>query len=120
MHDFLAEQEPKGYSIEPENLPPLEDYILGWAEYFGLLPEADGEVAVAESSAYGATIRDCLYAQRQRAAQPDAAPVAQTATFVNGLEVAGPGPEVTDSYKAKVQLASGSIEPKYRRVVEGH
>jgi hypothetical protein len=38
MHDFLAEQEPKGYSIEPENLPPLEDYILNWAEYLGLLP----------------------------------------------------------------------------------
>jgi len=39
------------YSTEPENLPPLENYILDWAAYVGLLPATVGEVAEPGSTA---------------------------------------------------------------------
>ena len=113
LRDYLAEQEPKGYRIEPENLPPLEDWIHDWAEYRGLLPTTGGEVAARMES--DATDQPFVMAFTPNASgppDPGGAPIAPAATFANGFEVAGPGPEVTASFKAKVQQALDILDPR--------
>ena len=113
LRQYLAEQEPKGYRIEPENLAPLEDWIHDWAEYRGLLPTTGGEaIARTESDATDQPFVMAFAPNASGPPAPGGAPVAPAATFANGFEVAGPGPEVTASFKAKVQQALEVLDPR--------
>ena len=114
LDDYLAEQVPKGYTLEPYSLPLLLKHIESRARRHGLLPEQQAEAAPspAESdhglSPFVITVIPNVSGPGESGAPSDG----QGAILVDGVEVAGPGPTVTESYKAKVKEALDLLDPR--------
>lgn len=92
---FLAAWEPLGFEFRPSSRQQLEAWIESWGRFRGMMPAAEEIVAAAAQTA-SAAIRPTPAVS----IQPQLPPLE-----VGRLELAGTGPETTQSFRDKVQAA---------------
>jgi hypothetical protein len=113
-HEFVADQASAGYVVEPGSVRELEEWIEAWAGFCELLP-VPSQLAQAESTAADRPFIIHVTPDVSGPGPPNDDSAAPAAVFADDIEVAGPGPNVTSSYKAKVQRALDILEPNVAR-----
>jgi len=121
LESHLATWEAKGYRLADESRPVLEGWIESWAAYLApmraqrMATVGQAEVrdhAVKLSVVTVATQRKGPVKPTQPPKQaPPPAPGPTPTLREDGLVIAGPGPETTTSFRAKVQFALELIDP---------
>ena len=116
---FVSDQAALGYITEPKSVREMEEWIEDWARLCGLLPleEEDEEFELDTESAQPFLITVVPDKSGPHLAGGDSGdgPPRRDAVFVNGVEVAGPGPDTTDSFKVKVREALRFLNPRVER-----
>ena len=144
-HDFVADQADQGFFVEDKSIQEFEDWIESWARFCDLLPRdfdleeltntfdepafhpaplAHGMQLVARLNNQAAGRRSPFMLASVQADTPDkqpppvkpSPPPPPKAKFNDdGVEVAGPGPATSESYRAKVQKALEILDPRLAR-----
>jgi hypothetical protein len=131
----LADQAAQGRRATPASAQALEDWFESFAQYCGLLPRGpvmehhhrwrpqrqpiaqlahgDGSQTVQNLSGGGFVIHVTPTVSGPPESQASAAQ--PKPVFIDGVEVAGPGPETTESFRAKVQIVLEMLDPAVAR-----
>jgi hypothetical protein len=130
---YLDEQVPKGYKILPQHRPPLDKWVIDSARYRAWMRKQSARSNVADWHKWNVVEQPrtaearALWGRQKlppggsiirfvsEVGKPDDAgnaPAAPRSVFVDGVEVAGPGPDTTASFKSKVQQALEILDPK--------
>jgi len=115
LHACIVEQESLGYIVDPDSLEELEAWIEGWAKDCGLWPHERLRPLQTDADSFLLAAHYAPSKSRPAAAAPPARTKQEGFFNDDGIEIAGPGPEVTASFRAKALLALELLDPEVKR-----
>ena len=107
LESFLAPWEAEGFRLTPESVQTLVAWIEAWAEFRALLPVKTAAMVSAGTSTTADAPRPFVIHVTPNVSGPPDPSIPKS----EGVELAGPGPETSPSFKVKVQAALEILDP---------
>ncbi len=115
FHTFLTEQQYRGFTVDPHSAGELEAWIEAWARDCNLLPQQGPRATLFGGSPL---MLAAFHPPADESVALDSSTSESTPESTlndQGVELAGPGPETTESFRAKVQKALEILDPNVAR-----